>query len=1045
MEEATFPLHDVAIYPPIGIARVGNSCLEDLDQGWFYGPDIPGHFEEPKGGFKDKNGAVKRQAARFRVYGTKQDGKVIEVNRENGYEIVWKIQVMNKKASWYAFMGKTQEGAFQLGYTTLRNPKVQANKTPNERTNLIVNSGLKTVQYHQKVRLAGYFYGSKEKGTEIYLGEARTDNQGRLVVLAGHGESKSVANKDEPYPYILTDFDSPDWIDDTCDGWISATVKTIASPKRSYDITVKARVIGTTPKFANGIYAPTTLYDLMEEVYEKEKRKKPGYDVGPVDWYKHIWPLLRRPPLISWVNVQANGGHGPNGIGNFFNKGWQDSLSDKSPENEAIRKGVLGRMRLPDTDSKKYGEVGRAGQAVSYFMPWLSGDGGRTTAGDPSTFTSVTELQYDRLVKWSKGDFTKIPVPEYKRFDDIPVDKQPAALTEAALEATIGAPLYPGIEMSWNAEISDTYQLNKPFTIKADVQPGDLTKYLSLPWQSDFYMCRSYWWPSVRPDSIVTEETYNIVSQSVIKANIAQRLTDRVPWERGLHQNYTDQFRDQPLFANTDMAKNWHQLGFIVQRPSYGPEPIFVETQRGEIHRPKKAIHLPSHHSPGETLPGLPPPKRGGPLILPVPDSPKHNIDNVESLRKHIQTAMAIELATIPLYLFGMYSIKIPEQYVNDPRYYDPVIGAIRSVVAEEMLHLSLAGNILRAVGGEPKLYDVDYIPSYPMLMPGRVPKLWLQLRRANKRNLQTFIDVETREKPGAKAEPDHYETLGQFYDAIKDGLKYLNEKDPKLFHPDTAKYQFAPGVGYQPRIRDAGGSIVVKDLDSAIKAIDIIVIQGEGSPGPYDDPDKLEMDHYDVFLDLKEGDATWETYPVTENPVTSNYWSLDKRIYHVSLTFDAAYCFLLRTIETLWYVDKEDKRHTLVLGNLFGLMMNVLKPLAQFLITQPIGQDGQRAAPCFGYYEFKKGESELKQLQDEMQATIDSYLSQTAETPDQVAVVNYGQMLETLLPIQTTIKGLVDLDLKAQTFEKRSVGQTTKLGLSGVLTGGAKGFAKGG
>jgi hypothetical protein len=63
-------------------------------------------------------------------------------------------------------------------------------------------------------------------------------------------------------------------------------------------------------------------------------------------------------------------------------------------------------------------------------------------------------------------------------------------------------------------------------------------------------------------------------------------------------------------------------------------------------------------------------------------------------------------------------------------------------VVAEEMLHLSLAGNILRAVGGQPKLYDVEYIPCYPMLMPGRVPKLWLELRRANKKNLQTFIDV---------------------------------------------------------------------------------------------------------------------------------------------------------------------------------------------------------------------------------------------------------------------------------------------------------------
>lgn len=84
-------------------------------------------------------------------------------------------------------------------------------------------------------------------------------------------------------------------------------------------------------------------------------------------------------------------------------------------------------------------------------------------------------------------------MPEYAHFDLIPVEKQPAALTEAALEATIGAPLYPGIEMSWNAEKSETYQLDKFFTIGKDVLPGDLTKYLSLPWQSDFYMCRSYW------------------------------------------------------------------------------------------------------------------------------------------------------------------------------------------------------------------------------------------------------------------------------------------------------------------------------------------------------------------------------------------------------------------------------------------------------------------------------------------------------------------------------------------------------------------------
>ena len=75
------------------------------------------------------------------------------------------------------------------------------------------------------ITLAGQFYGSKSDPTDIYLGEARTDEAGRLIVLAGRGYSHSIADKDQPYPLIMTDFDSPDWIDDTSDGWISVTVE----------------------------------------------------------------------------------------------------------------------------------------------------------------------------------------------------------------------------------------------------------------------------------------------------------------------------------------------------------------------------------------------------------------------------------------------------------------------------------------------------------------------------------------------------------------------------------------------------------------------------------------------------------------------------------------------------------------------------------------------------------------------------------------------------------------------------------------------------
>ena len=89
-------------------------------------------------------------------------------------------------------------------------------------------------------------------------------------------------------------------------------------------------------------------------------------------------------------------------------------------------------------------------------------------------------------------------------------------------------------------------------------------------------------------------------------------------------------------------------------------------------------------------------------------------------------------------------------------------------------------------------------------------------------------------------------------------------------------------------KIRDAGGSVVVTDLASAIDAIKIIVDQGEGNCGEFDDPDHLEKDYYGTFVGLQEGETTWKTYPVRSNPKTHEYWNEDKRIYHVSETHES-------------------------------------------------------------------------------------------------------------------------------------------------------------
>jgi L-Lysine epsilon oxidase N-terminal len=52
-----------AIYPAIGIARLGNSESE-----YFLAPEVTDPLPEPPGFYRDSTGALKRQAVRFRVY-----------------------------------------------------------------------------------------------------------------------------------------------------------------------------------------------------------------------------------------------------------------------------------------------------------------------------------------------------------------------------------------------------------------------------------------------------------------------------------------------------------------------------------------------------------------------------------------------------------------------------------------------------------------------------------------------------------------------------------------------------------------------------------------------------------------------------------------------------------------------------------------------------------------------------------------------------------------------------------------------------------------
>ena len=82
------------IHPGIGVARLGNSVNE-----FIIGPEVPFPRYLAAGSYKDSTGAIKRQAARFRVYGYNAAGEVVRELTAADAEIRWNVHVANQKAA----------------------------------------------------------------------------------------------------------------------------------------------------------------------------------------------------------------------------------------------------------------------------------------------------------------------------------------------------------------------------------------------------------------------------------------------------------------------------------------------------------------------------------------------------------------------------------------------------------------------------------------------------------------------------------------------------------------------------------------------------------------------------------------------------------------------------------------------------------------------------------------------------------------------------------------------------------------------------------
>lgn len=507
----------VKIFPSIGIARLGNS------PNIFVGPEIPGNRNPPAGGYKDSHCRVKRQAARFRLFGYDGNTLVQEITSADA-TITWTAHLANTKASWHPFIGPSQSAG-------LRNAGIA------DRASLEIDPGGKSITGPNQA--AGFNTGTF-LGKTVALGEMRTEADGRLLILGGFGNSGSV-----PPDEAITNYaNNEKWYDDVSDGPINSTVT--LNGTTTPIVAEPAWVLCAPPDFAPPVDSLTTLYDtLLQTAIDNGL---PGVSEPPVpSFIDDIFPILQR--VFDLIRVTD-----PAGSGHFDFDG-----ASAAAMSATRRQSVFNRIRDPNNP----------GVAGSANMPKLW--------DDSNGFEHIiTKTQYNILQKWTGAEGTAWVndwLPSSPPTPPSTVDPtKPEDLTRAALEACVGAALYPGIEASWL--LREIYAFTEPFRLDhTGRSAGDVSKQMAVPWQADFWKCRVFnsapdyaWWPAQRPDDVFPEG-----------GGGSQKWTKDV------------------IFDHVDMVDHWHKLGFVVDQGG-----SLVETEKRVVCRSLTLVTDRSHVSEDE-------------------------------------------------------------------------------------------------------------------------------------------------------------------------------------------------------------------------------------------------------------------------------------------------------------------------------------------------------------------------------------------------------------------------------------------------------------
>lgn len=592
----------VRIHPGIGVARVGDSPNE-----YYIGPEVFDPEPTKFGSTRDAGGAIKRQAARFRIYAYDKYGNVVgEVEHTKNSNIQWSVHLANKKAAWYQFNAAMDIPATVSLTVPLRNPDVKGGA----RGALCIDPG-KTVIMGVNMKDSSYVMTGDFEGTPVTLGELRTDEAGRLLVLPGFGVSASPSNQPVYRPADPNSFNNANgWYDDIADGPVYAKV-TIGGIDYDAD---SAWVASAPPNFAPDLVGWRTMDDLLQNVYMQSGMLSVPQHISFND---HVCPILERLSELQWVNKGFLSMFGAGAPMNFSDPELMKKLSyvpmdtTMYPDPYAeLRRSIFNSFRPTNTTT-----------AEVAAWPSLYGDAFGYTNPDPnlppaaSTYLQLPPFYNYVLTNWVQGLFINDYDPNKKephKIEEVDLQKQPEMLDRSAMHFCLADAFHPGAELTWPMRNASIYRapyrirkceegISDPVygatldcnAVKAVNGPlygqsaGDLTRWMALPWQGDTAFCRSGYdfeydpylptfWPARVPNQVLTNVDYGVL------CDVTQPMDIRIAAFQN-RPNWVRQFPQVPApEVMMFMVSHFSQMGIIESRPrpedlDWLPENIYVE------------------------------------------------------------------------------------------------------------------------------------------------------------------------------------------------------------------------------------------------------------------------------------------------------------------------------------------------------------------------------------------------------------------------------------------------------------------------------------